>query len=230
MEETSFIPQWYDGSKKDLDNHVRYMKLSNGYCLECQKPISKHHYLCTNCMTELKLNGLENKRVGYKEVGLITINYQQSIHRKLFKCNAPYQYRGIKENRIRTKIKESTILHAVEKLDNYLSNQTTDTKTMELYLQIKKEKNAQRRIMYSLILYSVAYFILDAKAFKHKSHFQASIVKQLDNEVKRIYIKKYFNQNDFLKGTKPYYRTLATNREIFNSILNIIKPILLELY
>jgi len=230
MEETSFVPIWYDGSKKDLDLHVQYMKLSNGYCLECQRPISKHHYLCSNCRTHLKMNGLEYKRVGYKEVGLLTINYQQSIHRKLFKCNAPYLYRGLKENRVKTRIKEETILAAVEKIDIYLSNQIEDEKTKGLYLQIRGERNAQRRIMYSLILYCIAYYVLDAKEFKHKSHFQASLVKQLDNEIKRIYIKKYFSQNDFLKGTKLYYRNLSTNKIIFNSILDIIKPILLEIY
>lgn len=189
MQET-FKPIWNDKSLNHIRKHNQYKKESNGYCLQCQRPLQGNfHYLCPPCIQELKLNGLEYRRVGYKEVGNQTINYQQHLHRLFFKCNAPYNYRGIKENRIKTNIKEETIDKMCIKLDSYLSSLSTNLG--ELYHHIKDLRNTQRRLLYGITLYSIAYNILEYKGFKHKAHYQASISKQLENDIKRMYIRTH---------------------------------------
>jgi len=227
--QTEFTPIWNDKTFSDIKLHKEYIKLSNGYCLECQKPLTYKHYLCSNCLTELKINGLEKKRVGYKSVGESTINFQQHLHRKFFKCNAPMQYRGNKEDRLKTNIKEETIIKCENILHTYLLS-SSDEQLRNLYDDIKDLRNTQRRLLYGIFLYGLSYNLLELKDFKHKAHYQASIVKQLDNDIKRMWIRTNY---DILKESKiksVYYRTLEQNKEIYVAISRAIAPMLLEVY
>lgn len=229
MQDTTFIPIWNDNSFADIKLHNQYRKLANGYCLECQKPLNYKHYLCQNCITQLKLNGLEYRRVGYKRVGESTINYQQYLHRKFFKCNAPLQYRGEKENRLKTNIKQETINKATDILHNYLLN-SSDTELSNIYKEIQHLRNTDRRLLYGILLYGISYYIVEIKDFKHKAHFQASIVKQLDNDIKRMFIRTNYKNPDKLIKHNPYHRTLSQNKEIYTAISKAISILIIEVY
>lgn len=224
-----FEPMWNDNSFSDIRLHRQYMKMANGYCLECQKPLNYKHYLCQNCITQLKLNGLEVKRVGYKEVGLSTINYQQYLHRLFFGCNAPYIYRGNKEERIKTNIKKETINKACDILHNYLLH-SSDNQMKILYKDIQDLRNTQRRLLYSITLYAISYYIEENKSFKHKAHYQASIVKQLDNDIKRMFIRTNYKDPKRLITQSVYHRTLTQNKEIYKAISKAVSILLLEVY
>jgi hypothetical protein len=224
-----FTPIWNDNTFSDIKLHRQYLKLANGYCLECQKPLIYKHYLCTNCINQLKVNGLEHRRVSYKTVGLSTINYQQHLHRKFFKCNAPYQYRGLKENRIKTNIKEETIDKSCDILHNYLLS-SLDNQIPILYKDIHHLRNTQRRLLYSILLYGISYYILEIKDFKHKAHYQASIVKMLDNDIKRMWIRTNYKETEKILKRSVYHRTLTQNKEIYTAISKAIAPLLLEVY
>jgi hypothetical protein len=209
--------------------HNTYKRLANGFCLECQKPLPYKHYLCVSCINQLKLNGLEQKRVGYKTVGKATINYQQYLHRKFFNCNAPMQYRGEKVNRLNTNIKEETINKSCDMIHNYLLN-SLDTQMTYLYKDIQDLRNTQRRLLYSVTLYAISYYIIELKDYKHKAHYQASIVKMLDNDIKRMWIRTNYNKPNKLTFDSVYHRTLTQNKEIYTAIAKAVAPLMLEVY
>ena len=223
-------PIWNDLSSEHKKIHNKAMKESNGYCIECQKPVTFKHYLCNVCIRNLKLTGLEQTRVGYKQVGLETINYQQYLHRAYFKCNAPYEYRGIYEDRLRTSITQEHINTATNILHNSLLN-LPDCQLKTLYIKIQDMRNCQRRLLYGITLYGLAYYILESKSFKHKTHYQASIVKQLENDIKRMYIRTHINNIDpkhDIESAK--HRTLLLSKQLYNIIsktLNGVIPNLL---
>lgn len=221
-------PIWNDKSREHTKIHHQNIKEANGYCLHCQKPLQwTKHYLCINCQRQLKVNGSEHRRVSYKTIGELTINYQQSIHRRFFGCNAPYKYRGEAKNRVRTNIKKQTIEESANKLNNsLLSLQDCELKT--IYTKIQNLRNTQNRLLYAITLYSIAYYILESKEFKHKAHFQASIVAQLENDIKRMYIRTHFDTYERLE-TK-WNRSMTLSKKLYELIHNSVSGILLEVY
>jgi hypothetical protein len=227
MQEVGFMPIWHDNSTRDKALHISYMKQSNGYCISCQKPLTYKHYLCTNCKRSLVNTGLEPKRVSYTDVGLSTINYQQNIHRIYFGCNAPYQYRGLKENRIKTNIQQSTIDKATHTLHNSLLN-IEECNIKQLYKEIQSYRNCQRRLLYGITLYAISYYIEECKLFKHKAHYQASIVKQLENDIQRMYIRTHNNNKDKLNVISSANRNLSLSKDLYRIISICLSGIIVE--
>lgn len=196
-----------------------YCKLANGYCIECEKPIKKNYYICPRCSIALAGSGL-TRRVYFKKVSDITINYIQHLHRTFFGCNAPYKYRGLKENRIRNNIKQETINELCKKLHIELQN-TKLGKLPEFYNQVKDTPNILRRLLYNMVLYGIAYYIYNDKSFDNEAVYQASQVRMLDNQIKRTYIR--LNQNE--EGDYKYLRYDTYNRlSRQRLILKIIEP------
>lgn len=183
------IAFWNELTDKHIKDFRTLYQQSNHLCLECNKPLKYRHYLCTSCIKKLRLSGLEVNRVGYKQVGLSTVNYQQYLHRSMFNCNAPFEYRGLRLNRIVSKVSQSTIDKSCKLLENYFLYQTKVTQQQDLYLAVKDYRNTNRRLLYSITLYAISYFILNNKDFKSFCHFQASICRQLDNDLVRMNIR-----------------------------------------
>lgn len=192
MEDLAF---WNTRDKEHTRLYVKFRIMDEGYCLECRKPNHKErHYLCPTCLSHLKLSGLEQKRVKFKDVGANTINYQQYLHRTFFGCNVGVDYRGKREDRIKSKVPQEDINKACKVLEKYFLYKTDLVQQKELYMEVKDLRNTLRRLLYSITLYAISYFILNYKEFKSLAHFQASIVRQLDNDLVRMYIRTHRGQ------------------------------------
>ena len=199
--------------------YFNYIKLANGHCLECEKPVNRRAYLCAKCSLRLAGTGL-SKRVYFTKISEITINYIQHLHRTFFKCNAPYKHRGLKEQRIKNHIKQETIDELCRKLDIELQNPKLG-RIPELYNQIKNTPNLLRRLLYNMTLYGIAYYIYNHKSFENEAVYQASQTRMLENQIKRTFIR--LNQNkegDYSYIKRKGYNNLTRQR----IILNIIEP------
>ena len=215
---------WYDGSKEHKKLYKELSRKANKMCLECNKPLTRYSYLCQNCIGKLKISGLEQTHVYYTDVGISTINYQQYLHTRFFNCNARYEYRGLKQDRVKLTIDQSIIDKSSQIISNYLTNITKDERLIELYSKVKHLKNTDRRLLYSITLYAISYFILNNNQFKTLAHFQASIIREFENTLIRIYYKQY--------KTKPTSRsnTIHTNFidlvARYNTLIRAVEPVL----
>lgn len=220
-------PFMYNGSSEHKKLVAQMRKEANGHCYWCNKPLTSYYqYMCNSCKWHIKARGLEYRRVGFTEVGLNTINYQQLIHRKFFNCSAPYKYRGKAENRVKTMLSEKTIDASCKKLDHFLSNKYY---RKELYNKVKHIKNSQKRILYWLTLYSISYFILNNKDFASEVHFQASIIRSLDNNVNRLHYRARGERVEELVIEKGKERTMKVLLQQYEAIMSAVQPLLLEL-
>lgn len=222
-------PFWKDGSKEQTRLVIQMRRESYRNCVNCYAPIDPRFSkggICSKCNFALYANGMEGYRIKIGQVGAITINYQQHLHRKFFGCNVGVAYRGLKEDRIRCDfIKEETIVKASAVLDKHLLN---SERTL-LYKDIQKVKNVARRILYYQVLYGIAYFIVESDKFRHLAHYQASCVRAMFNDVNRIYIRQMKSKG--LPYDTPRY-TAKLNSQVVNdykAIVRAIEPILVEL-
>lgn len=174
-------PYWITPSnyKKFLNDR----KLSNGYCINCNRPIhtSKIMY-CMSCNRLLYLSGLERFRVRIGEVGKVCIPYQQNLHRKFFGYNAQVKYRGVKEERIKNNLNQDDINKMITKL-NYALKSGVNDYLYKPYTLL--EPNRQRRVLYNIFLYYIAYHIYNHNNFMSEAHFYASMCNQIRNTIVR---------------------------------------------
>lgn len=207
---------WNDLSREHKNKYYALKKLDVGCCLECRRPKRNWHYLCTTCMAKLKNTGLELKRVSFREVGQNVINYQQHLHRAFFGCNVGLDYRGLKENRKKYVIPQEDIDKASVILSRYLSVTTKNAQQKELYLSVKDLRNTNRRLLYSITLYAISYFIEDYKEFKSFAHYQASICRQLDNDIVRMFMRTHKTAKIDKNNTSS--RTMKQMKQQFKAI------------
>jgi len=231
----SIMPYW-----NTEENHMRYQKdksETNGFCPECHTPIISAVLYCSSCQKKLLTRGLEDKRIRIGHVGRATTPYQQSLHTSFFGCNAPVAYRGKKEDRIYTKVKQSTIDNAERRLDWLLTKQyyTYQLKTYrtkiahrKLYKKIRARKNVTRRLVYNVVLFFLNYTAQD-NDFKSLAHFQASMIANLHINIENTFIRtidstdaKYIHQVRSNYTAKYYYH-------MWESLSAIVEPVMEEI-
>jgi len=221
------------------DNYSKYnqdIKVANGYCLNCNKPLTYKAIYCTNCTHKLFDKGLEDSRVTIGMAGRNAINYQQSLHRSIFGCNAHIDYRGLKENRIYTRVSKEAMHIATTKLRRtllsksyvYLGKRRQVNKySRELYEQILDVRNLDKRIIYNILLFYISYHIENNHEFKSFVHFQVSMLHRILIDIEWIYKR--------INNTLPP-RFSGRGRHIakywywlFNEIDSTIKPLMNEI-
>jgi len=221
-----FTPFWNELTPEHIEQHTKYRQLAQGLCLNCNKPLGNSRaYLCNRCYEKLLVLGLEPNFVSFGHVGQTTINYQQHLHRRLFGCNVGYIYRGLAEDRLRCDfIKDSTIETACAKLRQYLSKDRLHSKR---YHEIKNIKNFEKRILFTQLLYAIAYYIEDDKAFKSKVHYQATVIHRVYVDVMRLCKRIKCNTH----GAKGYFKELRNTKQMIDEwhmINKIVTPLLVE--
>lgn len=216
------------------DNYTKFTEAkreANGYCSYCNRPMGKFHYLCKSCQSYLKKAGLEGHTVRFKDIGLATINYQQYLHTSFFKCNAPYQYRGKKEDRIKASIPEELINRQLDKLV-YLYRRTTYTSrnktyTIPLYFtklvsDTQDLPNVFRRLLYNLLLIQISYHIERTNLYRTEAHYQSTLV---NFPYKHLYQHRYKNLGIKEYSVEPRMKHILFQLE---ELTNILQPLLIE--
>lgn len=229
-----FIP--YFNTK---DNYIKYnrdIKIANGYCLNCNKPLNNRVVYCSGCTKKLLTKGLEDKRVKLGEVGRNTINYQQYLHRSFFDCNVHIDYRGEKNDRIKARVSKSKLKSASIKLDKMLlakdfryngKTYKRNDYNIDMYKSIMHVRNIKERLIYNILLYYISYHIENNHSFKTFVHFQTSMIQNLLINIENTSVRvnkanvKFSNQKRNRNNSKFYYW-------FFTEIDKIIKPLMNE--
>ena len=221
-----------------MDNHSKYnelLKQLDGYCKSCARPITFRTPYCSGCSKRLMIDGLEKHRVRFGSVGKMTVNYQQYLHRSFFGCNAPSEYRGKKEDRIKIKIDDRLINIAENKIYRLMTQRSfvylgKDYYRTGSHRKLLKEicemkNNIAKRLVYNTTLYFIAYYLENNKAFMSDAHFNASMIYSLHTNIERNYIRltgykhNTFRDDKYSMSNKQYYWLLQ-------EITLIIEPIL----
>lgn len=195
------------------------IKEAGGYCLHCQRPLLTQfsRVLCTHCNRDYFINASEDKSINIQEVGLITINYQQHLHRSLFGCNADYRYRGLKQDRITNNLTKEEIDNATNKLSIFLEQ-------IPQYKAIPQPKKNPKRILYYAILYYISYFIESSPLYKTDNHFYLSMYKTL------LYIihKQHYKSTHIKLISEHKQMTFKKVNKHIPQITSIVSPLLLK--
>lgn len=181
------------------------------------------------------IDGLENHRVRFGYVGKSVVNYQQYLHRAFFGCNAPSEYRGEKDNRIKIDIEDRIIDAADKKMYrlmtqkrfHYLHKYYNRTGSHpEMLKKISNMKNnIARRLVYNTTLYFISYYLENDTAFRSDAHFNSSMIYNLHTNIERNYIRltsiknNKFRDDKYSMSNKQYYWLLK-------ELTYIIEPIL----
>jgi len=184
------------------DNYHKYnhdLKVANGYCLNCNKPLKWKHIYCENCGSrKMFSDGLEGSRVTLGLVGHNVINYQQYLHRSIFDCNALDKYRGVKEDRIKAKVSKKAMNTATIRLRRALScskfvylgkTHYNNKHNVKIYNQVKDVRNIDKRLVYNIAMYYISYHIENNPQFKTFIHFQTSMLNNLLINVENTHLR-----------------------------------------
>ena len=192
-------------------------KQSNGLCLECNRRTPK--MFCGVCHLNLTQHGLEPIRVSFTDVGQSTINYQQRLSRRVLGYNAPPAYRGNKSDRIKPIIPKQEVEPTVKYLQHKLSS-IPNKYLLSLYNKIKHIPNANNQILYIILLYNISYHIEQSPIFRNELHYQVSLSKAIENQIRRIYTKNFTHPKHRLSRDISTTRYLCTvGIEVFERIL-----------
>ena len=206
--------------------------------MNCNKPLTYKYIYCSNCTYKLFSDGLEGKRVRLGQVGLDVINHQQYLHRSIFKCNVLDKYRGLKEDRIKSKVTMKSINIATTRLSRALScnkytyNEkihTNNRHNTSIYKAISDVRNIDKRLIYNILMYYISYHINNNHDFKSFIHFQTSMMNNLLINIERTYIRN--NQDVNIKYFK-FKRTNNSNKYwywLFEEIDSLIQPLMNEI-
>lgn len=222
---------WF--TPKDTHLFLHLKKVAGGYCYNCQRKIepvvTKKSIYCTKCYL-IKMHYSFYGVRKHMEVGYSTINYQQHLHRLIFKCNAPVAFRGELSQRI--KPNKINLDKYIQKLDIALNKQSY---IKQIYNQIKKYKRITERILYDSILFYIDHYYQNN--FKNEEQFNASVVRHIYKHIQKTYIR--LTKSGFLtKYKEPIYpiNFIARHynpkeaKELLKDLNLIIKPLLTELY
>ena len=130
---------------------------------------------------------MENKRVKIGEVGLATIMYQQSLHRQMFGCNAPSQYRGDINERLYIKLDDQILRISIQRIDRYFC--TIRNKHGYLYRKISNIPNIPTRILYNAALYFISYSADDDFLFRTHDQLKYSLVTMVLVSIENTYLR-----------------------------------------
>ena len=228
----------YFNTKENYHRFREDIKIANGYCLNCQKPLTHRHMYCSGCIrNKLFIDGFEGSRVTFGDVGIDTIPFQQFLHRSIFDCNVFVDYRGKKEDRLKAKISKKTLNRATIRLNKALScaKYTYNNKeyfnnkhNREIYMQVKDVRNIQNRLIYNTLLYYISYHLNNNTQFKTFVPFQTSMLHNLLINVENTHIRvnrpenrRYYNQKRKSNKAKYWYW-------LFEEVDSIIEPLLYE--
>jgi len=217
------------------DNYKLYiiqLQTCQRHCLNCNRPLVIKHNLCKKCHIKLLETGLEQKRITSGEVGRQTIPYQQYLHTSFFNCNVHYNYRGIKEDRIKARVKKQTLNTATTKIRNLLSrdtytyqNKTYDIRTdiQHKFIELTGTPNLCKRLLYQVTLYYICYHI-NNKLFKSEAHFYASVYHNLLSTVRSRHCRITREKKSMkkLEKSKHYYYTILELNKILTPVLRDI--------
>ena len=232
-----FIPHFNtpDNYKKTWEQ----VKEANGYCLNCNKPLNIAVVYCSNCNTKrLFTDGLEKTRVRIGDVGQNTINYQQYLHRSFFGCNVLSKYRGIKEDRIKAKVKPETLRKATIRLRRVLSaksfdwlgkNWKTEPYKVSVYNQIKNVRNIDKRLIYNILLYYISYHLNNNSQFKTYIHFQTSMMQNIFINIENTHYRVNKPELKLEDRNKRKYHTNKYWYWLFKEIDAIAQPLMKEI-
>lgn len=218
-------------------NHAKYIEDTQKYykyCPNCLQNTQSSKLYCSSCSQRLLIDGLEKHRIRLGSVGKDTVNYQQYMHRIFFGCNAPSEYRGLINNRIKVKIDKQVINNSVSMLHKllyakrftyigkeYIANQYYNNK----YRMICTDKNITDRLLYNLVLYYISYYINQAKHFKSDAHFFGSMLYNLYTNIDTIALRLY--GEPILKSRDEKYKITAKQQYHYaESIDKIVKPVM----
>lgn len=223
---------WFNKSNKQL--FLELKREANGYCYYCQKPLSSfERKKSIYCQKHYKHKILYSfyQPIHLKAIGVETVNYQQHLHRLFFKCNAPLQYRGTKE--LRVKPNNITIGHYLNKLNIALLKIES---IKDIYTQMNKYKRITERILYNITLYYISYYLIN-KQFKNEEQFNASVTRHIFTYLQKTYIR--LTKSGFLtNNNEPIYLINFTARyynpseakQLLKAYDTIFKPLIQELY
>lgn len=213
-------------------NHQQYnqqVQTCQKHCLNCNRPLIIKHNLCQFCHIKLLETGLEYKRITSGQVGRHTINYQQYLHTSFFGCNVHYNYRGIKEDRIKAKAKRETIELASRGISNLFSRShytyLGKTYPIQSDIQIKFKEisdvpNLSKRLLYQATLYYISYHIKN-ELFKTEAHFYASLYHNLLSTIRNRHcrITREKQSKKKLERSKHYYYTVLELDKLLTPVL-----------
>jgi len=232
-----FIP--YFNTPDNYHKFYRDIKIANGFCMNCNKPLSFRHIYCDHCNSrKLLIDGLEGKRVRLGSVGKDTTNYQQYLHWSIFQCNVHINYRGKKEDRIKARVSKTAMNVATTRLRNALSctkytwlgkEHYNNKHNRAIYKEIKEVRNIDKRLVYNILLYYISYHLNNNNEFKTFVHFQTSMLNNLLINVENTYIRvkrpdniQYFQHKRKGNSNKYWYW-------LFKEIDALVKPLMNEI-
>lgn len=162
-------------------------------CSICYRPMQYlYATVCGYCAIKIKKDGYAHYRIRLGEVGLDTVNYQQHLHRKFFGCNAPVEYRGIKENRVYNSLKPQTVQSLKSKLHSTLLK-CLNKNLLWLYKDNCKLNNFTERLLYNATLYFIHYHITNGSKYESEDHFKSSLIVTLLNHILKTYVRIHRN-------------------------------------
>lgn len=222
---------WFLPKDYKLKNKLK--KESQGYCIRCQKPLTFYGAIyCPTCTTEKHTFSFYGV-VKFSTIGEITKPYQQFLHIRFFGCNAHINYRDKKENRIRNKVQQETILRAETILNNILSKHPY---LNLVYNNLHTRTRITKRLVYNATLYYLGHY--KHNSFLNEEQFYSSLCFHIETEIKRLNIRlSRVNKEEVIQpfrqipNTNRKHSTPARYSKKLVEQLNIaIKPIIEEIF
>ena len=173
------------------------IKQTNKICPYCYRPLTKNSLqLCRQCMTELKTMG-GSKRVMLSEVFPLTINYQQSLYKKIFKYNADRKYRGNREDRIQPNITNKEVEDIVNRIKYKLLSVPNKKLLYHINYMNKLgylDEICKRALLY-FTLQQIVYYKLNTNIYESEQNYISSITYNLIGTLhKRMWY--YYTKNN----------------------------------
>ena len=178
-------------------------------CSECHKPLNTKHQLCIDCYHLLLITGLEASQVTIEQLKQVTINYNYHLCKNITRRTEHISFRGNKQDRINIEINEDKM----NKLVTYLTNSLSKTLFNKTLKGISDIDRLMRRIIYTQLLYSIAYNKLNSSIFRTELHYQVSCITALRTSI-RFHSKRHHPSNDISKCSK-YYMNITNMKELF---------------
>lgn len=213
------------------EEHIKLLKESNGYCLICQKPVSRRYHLCLQHCHSLYHEGLERKRVKIQEIKPKIKEYTYYLYYKIVGHQIDYKEREPVENRTKNRLTKQDIQEAIARLSSLKLPERYKT----VHIDNQEDKLYLKKILLHLTYFYIAYYTKNSRIFKTEAHFNATVSNFVFTVISRNYFKRInlkgleniANKAEFRrKYTYPRAKELIS---IFSQIDNILKQILLKI-
>lgn len=217
---------------KSKKEYKQLLKEANGYCRYCNRP--SLNLVCSKCKTKILYGSLDANRISLGVVFKHTINFQQTINRQIIGCNAPYKYRGLKEDRYTFNIPNELVDKCANQLDELFTatNYVMYNKRRKAKPQpIKRYKVCKHfrpklpyRILINIILFHLAR-LTNKDLFYDDDNFNGSLfvsIYQTMNIIMRQH--QVYNTEGTMYRVITYTYKEATYK--INNINKIVEPIM----